>query len=181
MRFLLPFATAVLAALVFTLASVAAHSGGDAYVLVLADHINPGDSFEVIVADFGPDTNVDLVIMRDRLAVPLSTVKAGADGHFQATLELPADFPGGYAQLVARADEGSEVSTWVLVGERTESTPAPPSGSEWWQDPSVLVLGLFVVGAVAVVAHLILRPRSASPAPARVSRCRVPAKKGRSR
>jgi hypothetical protein len=140
-----------------------AHSGGEPYIIVPVDHILPGQTFDVIAADMGPDAEVRFEISTEQRVVPLATATAGPDGHFQTTLSLPSDFPTGYAELLAVGNDGSRASTWVLVGLRTESTPAPPGASAWWTDPSVLLLGAFLMGALAVVGYLLLWPRSRTP------------------
>jgi hypothetical protein len=158
LRSLLSLSLAV-AALAVGGATASAHMGGGALIIVTADHILPGQAFEVVAADMGSDAIVRFEISQDDLVVPLESATAGPDGHFQATLTLPASFPTGYAELFAIADDGSQASTWVLVGERTESTPGPPSQPNWWADPSVLVLALLLVGAVGALAILLLRPK----------------------
>jgi hypothetical protein len=145
--------------------NVSAHLGGGPFIIVPTDHLFPGQPFDVVAADMGPDSNVTFEIARDELVVQLQGAKAGSDGHFTASLSLPADFPTGYALLTAVGDDGAQASTWVLVGERTESTPAtPPGQGPWWADPSVLVLGVFLVGAATVLTYMALRSRS-KPAP----------------
>jgi len=73
---------------------------------------------------------------------------------------FPSDFPIGYAEFFATAVNGASVSTWVLVGKRTASTPPPPGTGAWWTDRSVVVRLVFLVGAVGAVGHLLLRPRA---------------------
>ncbi len=166
------FVAALLLALVLGPGSASAHLGGTAYVLVLSDFILPGESFEVIAADMGPSTSVELAIVHEPTIAALGTTIAAPDGHLTETLVLPGDFPGGYAQLFATAtvDNGVVVSTWVLVGEPTSETAPPPNAVAWWADPSVLVLAAFVMGALAVFGYLLLRPRPGKPVPARASR-----------
>ena len=144
----------------------AAHLGGSAYIFVTQDFILPGQQFGLIAADMGEQADVTLEIVHESVVAQLGTARAASDGHFTATLSLPADFPHGYAQVIATAIDGSQTSTWVLVGERTASSPPPPDTRSWWSDPSVLVLVIFVVGAVAVAGYLLLRPRLGRPAPA---------------
>jgi hypothetical protein len=147
-----------------------AHFGSSAYILITADHVLPGQQFEVLAFDLTPNAAVSFRVVRDELGltVPLETTTAPADGHFQIAMSVPQDFPEGYAQLFATAGDGTEVSTWVLVGSRTASTPPPPGTGPWWSDPSVIVLGVIVAGVVGAAGWMLLRRRSQAPAPARV-------------
>lgn len=127
----------------------------------------------------GADAAVALEIVHEPVVEQLGTAQAAPDGHFTATLSLPANFPGGYAQVIATQADGMQTSTWVLVGQRTASTPPRPDDGEWWTDPSVLVLIIFVIGAVAGIGCLFLRPESkpiavtaVAPPDARITPCK---------
>jgi hypothetical protein len=149
---------------------VAAHNGMAPYVIVNADFILPGQQFSVMVADIGEDAPVDFEIVMDARSETLGRTRAAPDGHLMTDLVLPADFPVGYAQLFATVQDVTSTSTWVLVGERTADTPAAapapaPTAAQWWTDPSVLVLGSFVVGAVGVIGYLVFKPRRNAPQP----------------
>src|SRR6188508_3147085 len=93
----------VSAVLLITVGASAAGAHGDnaAYVLVSADFIVPGQPFEVMVADIGQDAPVDFTIVKDERSELLGTTRAAPDGHLTADLQLPADFPVGWAQLYA--------------------------------------------------------------------------------
>ncbi|MGI8927909.1 MAG: hypothetical protein ACR2H0_00390 [Candidatus Limnocylindrales bacterium] len=147
-------------------AGVAAHQGSSAYMLVAQDFILPGQQFELIAADIGSNAALSIEIAQAPVVAQLGTVQAAGDGHFTATFSLPSDFPGGYAQIIATASDGTETSTWVFVGQGTASTPPPPGSGSWWTDPSVLVLVGFVIGAAGVAGYLLLRPRRRRPATA---------------
>jgi hypothetical protein len=137
-----------------------AHFGGGAFILVPADHVNPGETFNVIAADLTPNARVSLTIALDATSVSLGEATSDAEGHFQTTIPLPSDFPSGYAQLTAVAEDGTQASTWVLVGPRTAATPRPPGSPEWWQDPSVIVLGIAVIGGVGALLYALVRRQS---------------------
>ncbi len=118
------------------------------------------------MADIGQDAPVDFEIVKDERTDPLGSTRAASDGHLMMDLLLPADFPLGYAQLFATVPDVTSASTWVLVGERTSETPPPPttaSPAAWWTDPSVLVLGALVIGAVGVIGYLVFKPRRPAP------------------
>ncbi|MDP8903992.1 MAG: hypothetical protein M3N29_01520 [Chloroflexota bacterium] len=166
----------LLALLVAVLAPVGArgHIGGEAFIQVPLDHVMPGQTFPVIAADVGAGATVSVRIVQGEREAQLGSVTADPDGHFQTSFQLPADFPHGYAQLIATADDGSEVSTYVLVGPREQVTgeaPRSAAASEWWLDPSVLILaGMVGVAGLALFAVTIRsarRERAAATAPAR--------------
>jgi hypothetical protein len=150
---------------------VAAHFGASAYIIVPADHVLPGEPFEVVGADLTPNSNVTFTMNREGVTTTLDGSASGPDGHFTATLTLPRDFPGGYAQLFATATDGTSTSTWVLVGARSADTPPPPGTMPVWADPSVLVLVVLVLGALGLVGFMVLRRRpTTAPSPAKISR-----------
>ena len=138
-------------------AAAGAHSGGEPILIVPLDHVTAGQSFPVAAADLGPDANVSFTLARDEETVELGDRTAGPDGHFETTLTLPAVVPDGYAQLIAKSSDGSEAATWILVGERTASTPPPPGESVWWKDPTVILFLLVLVGGAAAALVLVLR------------------------
>lgn len=144
---------------------VAAHLGGSAYIVVAQDFIVPGQPFRLIAADMGEQADVALEIVHEAVVAQLGNARAATDGHFTVTLSLPTDFPLGYAQVIATATDSSQTSTWVLVGEPTASSPPPPGTGSWWSDPSVLVLVVFVMGAIVVAGYVLLRPRAGRAAP----------------
>jgi hypothetical protein len=177
MRFLLRGFVLVVFGSIFA-GPVFGHSGAQPFILVPADHVNPGQPFEVFASDLGANADVMLSMRRDETLTPLATVDADPQGHFTTTVSLPADYPEGYAELIAAGDDGSRVSTWVLVGPRAQSTPALPASAAWWSDPSVLVLVAFLVGALAVVGYLLLRPKPRRDVPVRSARA-APVKRRR--
>lgn len=131
-----------------------AHPGGEPLVLVPVDHVLPGETFPLTGADVGENAVVNFELRQEELAVPLGRITAGPDGHFTSTLDLPQTFPDGYAELVGSSTDGSETSTWILVGERTEATPPPPDGSGWGRERTLIVLA-FVLGLVAAALGLV--------------------------
>ena len=151
--------SAWLSAAAITPFGAAAHFGGEAYILVPADHVNPGDTFEVIAADLTPNATVSLTMLRDATPVSLGQATADAEGHFTTSIPLPSEYPAGYAQLIAVAQDGTQASTWVLVGSRTSATPPPPGQPAWWADPSVIVLGIAVLGGAGVLGYALIKRR----------------------
>ena len=160
----------------------AAHFGGGAYILVPADHVNPGEEFDVIGGDLTANSKVDFRFIRDARATTLpGDVTSGPDGHFTARLTMPPTYPSGYAMLVAEAADGTQTSTWVLVGPRTESTPAPPGRPPWWADPSVVVLGIAIVGGAGMLGYAVVRRRQSQRLPVRADSIRRRSTGGKAR
>lgn len=162
-----------LVALLVTFAptGAAAHSGGEAWIHVPAQSIEPGQPFELWGADLGPSASVAVEIVAGDEQIQVGRVTTGVDGHFTQTLALPAGVPEGYAQLHADSNAGVEAFMWVLVGQNTTGAvnPAAAAGNQWWSDPSVIVLGLMLGGALLAVLFLAVRSRrSATPTPAPV-------------
>lgn len=148
---------AMVVAALTSAAAVLGHGANSAYILIPVDHVNPGEPFEVIAGDMGPNATVAFRLERDEETALLSEATAGSDGHFTTTLTMPAEFPAGYAMLVAEAADGTTTSTWVLVGPRTSATPSPPGQLAWWSDPSVVVLGIAVVGGLGALGYALWR------------------------
>ena len=146
--------------------AAAAHAGGEPLIHVPADHVEPGQPFQLIASDLGENATVILELALDETKRTLGTVVAGPDGHFQTTLTLPAPFPEGYAQLTATSDDGSSASAWVRVGTGPDLAAPPAADDPPLLDPSLLLLP---AGAVAVVALWLFRDRrrKAPPAPRR--------------
>lgn len=138
--------------------SVAAHEGAAAWVHVPADHVVAGDTFEIWASDLTPNTDVALRLVAPPQTVDLGVARSDADGHFVKTVQMPSAIPTGYVELVVSTSEGASASTWVLVGSRSgQSGRMPDTGAGI--DPSLIVLGVLLGGAVGGVGYLLLRPR----------------------
>ena len=155
LHILLPLIRRPLALLVFAVfgalvqpVATFAHAGGGPLIHVLADHIVPGQPFQLIAADLGQNVQVALELVAGGRKVSLGTVTTGADGHVEATLTLPESVPNGYVLLTATGDDGSFASTWVQVGEGSDLGPPPVSNpGASWIDPSLI---LIPIGAIAL-------------------------------
>jgi hypothetical protein len=137
-----------------------AHAGGEPLLIVPDGTLEPSASFELIAADLGPDTQVEITISIGATDIPLATITAGSDGHFTTTLQLPADFPAGYAQIVASGADGSTASVWVCVGADTCTGAPPPKSSSappLWLDPAVILLSAVLAVSGAALAMQALR------------------------
>ena len=155
---------AILAVLIAP-AVATAHGNASPTLIVTVDHVDPGTSVPIIAADFGSDSLVQFKIVAPAKSVELGHLTAGPDGHFTASFEIPADFPLGWAEIVGTGDDGSSTSTQVLIGPTSGAQPRPNRAAPWWQDPSIWLLGAFVVSAVVVIVWLAFRSRSTRAAP----------------
>jgi hypothetical protein len=158
---------AVLALCAYAVPGVAiGHGGGEAWIHVPAQSIQPGQPFELLGSDLGPGASVAVAAIAGDRSIAIGTVTADAEGHFTQTLTLPAGVPDGYAQLHAKSSAGVEAFMWVLIGQNTSGAvnPAVAGRTEWWSDPSVIMLGGIL--CAALVAGLYLAFRSRHPAPA---------------
>jgi hypothetical protein len=172
--------TALLGAIAVSLwlaSPASAHFGGEAFILVPVDHVNPGEPFEIIVADLTPGASTVIEARRDGQSVEAGRTVSDTEGHFSTTGSLPTDYPHGYTELVATAEDGTTVSTWILVGPRSATTGPPPvsNAARAGIDPSLLVLGILLGGSVGAVGYLLLR--RTRPAKAAVPTHRVVARK----
>jgi hypothetical protein len=150
-------AVAVVIALIVagaTALDVLAHGGGEAFIHVPADHIQPGEPFPVVAADLGENAVVALTLATGGRVVSLGTATAGPDGHFEATLDLPVSIGDGYAELIADSSDGSRASTWVRVGTGGD-VGLPVAGTVFeWVAPSLVVVA---AGLALLVALLLVR------------------------
>lgn len=140
-------------------AVAAAHGDGAPSLVVPVDHVDPGASFPVIAADFGSDSVVRFRVELPGRSAALESVTAGPDGHFSASLDMPADYPLGWAELIGSGDDGSQASTQLLVGPATEATPPRPRPAAWWQDPSALLLFGLLGGGAVLLIWVVVRSR----------------------
>ena len=138
--------------------SVVAHEGAEAWLHVPADHVPAGGSFEIWGNDLPPESDVTLRLAAGPQTLDLGVARSDAEGHFVKTVQMPSTIPAGYVELVVSTSEGASASTWVLVGSRSaQSGPMPDTGAEI--DPSLIVLGVLLGGAVGGVGYLLLRPK----------------------
>jgi hypothetical protein len=133
-----------------------AHGGGQAFIHVPVDPIVPGETFPLVGADLGENAAVAVGLLIAGEVVSLGTLAAGPDGHFEATLVLPASVEAGYVQLVAQSTDGSFASTWVRVG--TASAPDRPLSGTVLDlvDPSLLLAGAAIL---VITVFLLARER----------------------
>jgi len=158
-------AIAAVFALLLAPASATAHGNASPTLIVTVEHVDPGTSVPIIAADFGSDSLVQFKIVAGGKSVELGHQSAGPDGHFSSSFDIPTDFPLGWAEIVGTGDDGSSTSTQVLIGPTSGAPPRPNRVVPWWQDPSIWLLGAFVIGAVLVLVWVAFRSRSKQAAP----------------
>jgi hypothetical protein len=134
-----------------------AHGGGEPLVFVPLDHVVQGERFPVVGAALDPRSTVTLRLGDTKLG----TAKTDAEGHFKALVRAPSDFPNGYVELRAVAEDGEAVTTFVRVGADQVATPAPPAAREDGGGFPVLaaVLITAAVAAALLGVALLLRRR----------------------
>ncbi|HXG26463.1 MAG TPA: hypothetical protein VNL94_06385 [Candidatus Binatia bacterium] len=140
------------AAAVLTLAAVGASpaladSPSNGQLIVPGDHINPGETFSITGYDIDPLIELDLAIVSGGRTAELGTVKTDGAGNLSASVQLPSDFPTGYANVMATSVADGQWTTAVLVGERAEGPNAQPGSAP----PDDRVVGLLLAGIGTVL------------------------------
>lgn len=173
-----------------------AHGAEQPWIWLEREQAEPGERLAVLVVDFTPHGEVGLELVADERRERLGTITCAADGHGEGEFVVPADFPRGYAELVARDAAGTEATTLVGIGvtgavgpPETPRSPSvgPGAAAPIWQDRSVLILAGLLGAALLALAYVVVRRRRASPTGAATAAMpapgggRVPAKKRRSR
>jgi len=161
---------AVLLALLSSLAAPAtllADSPTNGTIIVLGDHVLPGQPFSITGFDIDPGIELELAITNGSRTASLGRATVGIDGTVNASVTLADDFPLGYANVTATSPADGQWTTAVLVGDRAEGPGAPVGDGVPIDERSVglllVVIGL-VVFAVAAFVFLRGRPRrSADP------------------
>jgi hypothetical protein len=125
---------------------VLADSPSNGQLIVPGDHINPGETFSITGYDIDPLIDLDLAIASGGRTAQLGTVKTDGAGNMSASVQLPADFPTGYANVTATSLADGQWTTAVLVGERAEGPTAQPGGAPL--DDRVFGLLLAGIGTV---------------------------------
>jgi hypothetical protein len=157
-----------------------AHFGASAYLFVVEDSVMPGATFTLVASDVSPAASVSFELLRGEYAADLGTITAGPDGHFQTSLTMPEDAPNGYVELIGRSPDGTSASTFVLVGPRTPETGSPPAVARpGGIDPSLIVLGILLIGSIGAVVYVLFKRRQPAPEQVAVAPRRLPSKKRR--
>jgi hypothetical protein len=181
--------TALVALVLVLPGNAAAHGGGLPWIWLEEEVVEPGTTVNVLIVDFAPYSSVSIRAQAGQTDVAVGSIPTEGDGHGEGLLTIPPDFPDGYATLVGTDTWGSEGTVLIQVGESAGMGPPPPGGppsvsrpgqvagqGSWWQDPSVVTLGLMLGVAAAALGYLVLsrrRPHApVSPATAQALRPR---------
>ena len=140
--------------------AVRAHAGGPEEIIVVGDHVDPGQTFRLLAAFIEPGVDVPVTVQAGSTVFDLGSVHVDEAGRFDVSLLLPSAVPHGYAELhLAQPNEG-DAATVFLVGPRDGTTPAPPSvpsGSVFDTQAGALILFVGTLVGIAVVGFLLIR------------------------
>jgi hypothetical protein len=152
-------------------APTTAHGEGLPWIWLEREQAQRGSSFNVILLDFAPYSEVQLTLVSQGREESVAYIACGGDGHGEGAVAVPADFPHGYAELYARDGQGGEAATLIFVGDVEGAAssppplPAPAAAPAAWQDPSVLTLvGVLAAAGGALVLALRRKPPRGKPA-----------------
>lgn len=172
----LVLSVSLLAAPHATPAVTAAHGGGLPWIYVEEEQVRPGEPFRVLVLDVSPFVTVRLEAETGDTRATLGEIETGAQGHGEGDVSLPADFPLGYANLRGVADDGTQVTAPLRVGDVPDvgapvgpgaGPPGQPAAASALADPAVWTLGVILGGLLLGFAwRWLRRPSVAPPAPA---------------
>jgi hypothetical protein len=140
--------------------TVNAHPGGPEEIIVVGDHVDPGQTFQLLASFIEPGVDVPITVVTGSSVFDLGSASVDAAGSFDVSLTLPADVPLGYAELHLDQPNEGDAATVFLVGPRDGSTPAAPSvggGSLFDSQAGALILFVGTLAAIAVVAFLLIR------------------------
>ena len=154
-------ATALGALLAVTAAGpVSAHPGGPEEIIVVGDHVDPGQTFQLLAAFIEPGVDVPVTVVTGATVFELGSVSVDPAGRFDVSLTLPSDVPHGYAELHLSQPNEGDAATVFLVGPRDGTTPAVPAvagGSVFDSQAGALVLFIGTLVGIAVIGFLLIR------------------------
>ena len=134
-----------------------------------AERVPPGSSLPLIGLDFFPGEALQVRLTGPAGATDLGVVRAGADGHFEAFLDLPRDAPAGPYTVDAISTSGITVRALVTIDPAAPPAsyaPVFPTAAQRNPAPDVDLVPI-VAGGLAVLALVVLVLRTRRPAPAR--------------
>lgn len=121
-------------------------------ILVPIEQVAPGDAFPVTGYELDPGITITMRINQAATSTELGSVTVAPDGTFQTSLTAPAPLSGGYAELIATSDEGSQWRASVLIAGPGDGNATPPPGAQspasGAVDPRLLALAVMAVGLV---------------------------------
>jgi hypothetical protein len=137
-----------------------AHPGGPEEIIVVGDHVDPGQTFQVLAAFIEPDVDVPITVVTGSSVFDLGSVSVDAAGSFDISLTLPSEVPHGYAELHLTQPNEGDAATVFLVGPRDATTPAAPpvpGGSVFDTQAGALLLFVGTLVGIVVVGFLLIR------------------------
>ena len=98
--------------------AVSAHPGGPEEIIVVGDHVDPGQTFQLLAAFIEPGVDVPITVVTGSTVFDLGSASVDAAGRFDVSLTLPSDVPHGYAELHIDQPNEGDAATVFLVGPR---------------------------------------------------------------
>lgn len=144
---------------------VAAHDGSTTSLQAPVERTPPGSSLPVIGLDFFPGERLRMVLVdATGTSSVLSSVQAGADGHFEAVLDVPASAAAGLATISAISESGIIVRALVTLDPSAPPAsyrPVFPTVAETVPAPAVDVVPIVAASlAVLALGILVVRTRA---------------------
>jgi hypothetical protein len=152
--------TSVALLAVVTTGAVNAHPGGPEEIIVVGDHVDPGQTFRLLASFIEPAVEVTVTVVTGSTVFDLGSVTVDAAGSFDVSLTLPPEVPHGYAELHLSQPNEGDAATVFLIGPRDGSTPAAPAvagGSVFESQAGALVLFVGTLVGIAVIGSLLIR------------------------
>lgn len=145
-------------------AGALAHDGSTTSLEVPAERVPPGSGVPLVGIDFFPGERLRIALNGvDGSTTTLGSVQAGADGHFEAVLELPAGTAAGPVTIDAISTSGITVRAMVVIDPAAPAVSYRPvfatlaeQGASSGVDVVPLLTGSLAVLGLAV---LLLRAR----------------------
>lgn len=148
-------------------ASLHAHEGSPPAMEAPVERVPPGSGVPLVGLDFFPGERLRVVLgTSDGATLDVGSVLAGADGHFETVVQIPAGIPAGPATIDAVSTSGIIVRALVTIDPDAPPAsyrpvfPAPDAGVD---APDVDVVPFVAAGlGILALAVLVLRTRGPS-------------------
>ena len=157
----MPALVAVTALAALTAGPMGAHEGGTIGLEVAVERVRPGGTLPLVGEDWAPGEPLRITIIVGSTTRELGIVKAGADGHFVASVVLPRDLPSGPADVDARSQSGVIERAFVSIDpDAPDPSPGPTDAVAAAGGDEIDVVPFVAAGlAVAGLGVLLLRTR----------------------
>ena len=90
---------------------------------MVGDHVDPGQTFQVLAAFIEPGVDVPITVVTGSSVFDLGSASVDAAGRFDVSLTLPPEVPHGYAELHLDQPNEGDAATVFLVGPREGRRP----------------------------------------------------------